>query len=77
MLLVNFVYAFVGYLYLWIRYMDNNKVQEVKEEYYENSYATAGATLLLSVIGAIFFIVLLTFLIGAIYIVFTRPPAPY
>ncbi|AXG71644.1 hypothetical protein KORDIASMS9_03901 [Kordia sp. SMS9] len=77
MLLVNFAYAIVGYLYLWIRYMDNDKVQEVKEEYYENSYVTAGATVLLSVVGTIFFIVLLIILIGTFYIVFTRPPSPY
>lgn len=72
----DLVYAVIGYLYLWIRYRDREKVAEIKREYYEDRYATAGAQLLLSVVGAIFFIALLIALFGIIYIILTRPPSP-
>ncbi|PTX61675.1 hypothetical protein C8N46_104319 [Kordia periserrulae] len=74
---LHLIYMFIGFLYLWIRYRDRKKVASAKKELYDDSYSVAGATVLLSVVGAIFFIVLLIFLIGTIYIIFTRPPSPY
>ncbi|WP_298519011.1 hypothetical protein [uncultured Kordia sp.] len=67
----------IGYLYLWIRYRDGEKVAKVKRELYENSYSVAGAQLLISAFGVVLFIVLSIFLIAAIYAVFKHPPAAY
>lgn len=72
---VRLIYFPIGFLYLWIRYRNREKVAKAKKEYYENSYVTAGATLLLSVIGVLFFVALAAILIIVLYLVFTRPPS--
>lgn len=72
---LRLIYFPIGFLYLWIRYRNREKVAEVKKEKYENSYAIAGATLVLSGFGVILFILLSIFLIAAIYAIFKHPPA--
>lgn len=72
---LRLIYFPIGFLYLWIRYRNGEKVAEAKKEKYENSYAVAGATLLVSAVGVVFFIVLSVFLIGAIYAIFKHGPS--
>ncbi|WP_298420906.1 hypothetical protein [uncultured Kordia sp.] len=74
-ILGSIVYASIGFVYLWIRYRNSEKVAEVKQEYYEDRYAVAGMKLLLSIIGIIFMVALLIALFGIIYIILTRPPS--
>lgn len=77
MYLLRPVYFLIGYLYLWIRYRNDEKVAEIKKDYYENSYATAGAILVASGFGIVLFVLLSAFLIAAIYTIFKHPPAAY
>ncbi|MEM6721000.1 MAG: hypothetical protein AAF611_16840 [Bacteroidota bacterium] len=72
---IRLIYIPVGFLYLWIRYRNGEKVAEAKKEKYENSYSTAGATLVVSTVGVVFFIVLSIILIGAIYVIFKHGPS--
>jgi len=76
--LVALLYTIIGYLYLWIRYQNHEKVAQVKREKYEDRYAVAGALIIFSTIGVIFLIALSIILLGTIYIIFTKPPSkPY
>ena len=67
----------VGFLYLWIRYRNREKVAEIKKEYYENSYSVAGSILVMSGFGVVLFVLLSIFLIVAIYAIFKHPPTAY
>ncbi len=71
------IYFLIGYIYLWIRYRTDEKVAEIKKDYYEDSYATAGAILVASGFGIVLFVLLSAFLIAAIYAVFKHPPSAY
>lgn len=67
----------IGFLYLWIRYRNSEKVAEIKREHYENSYSVAGSILVLSGFGVVLFVLLSGFLIAAIYALFKHPPTAY
>ncbi|EAQ49573.1 hypothetical protein [Leeuwenhoekiella blandensis] len=45
------IYSVTGYLYLWIRYRNKNKVMEVLQKEYDGRYYDAGARLILSIFG--------------------------
>jgi len=75
--LLHPIYFLIGYIYLWIRYRTDEKVAEIKKDYYEDSYATAGAILVASGFGIVLFVLLSAFLIAAIYAVFKHPPSAY
>lgn len=72
-----FFYYPIGYLYLWIRYRNHEKVAEIKREYYENSYSVAGSILVMSAFGVVLFVLLSIFLIAVIYAIFKHPPTAY
>lgn len=67
------IYGFIGYLYLWVRYRNHEKVLQIKEENYDDQYSVAGAQLVMSIIGIIFISALLFMLICVIYIAITKP----
>jgi hypothetical protein len=69
------LYYPVGWLYLWIRYRNKEKIKLVLEEDYENSYHFAGVQFILSTFGKLLFILLLLMLLAvvgrSIYTAFT------
>ena len=67
------IYGFIGYLYLWIRYRNREKVLQIKEDNYEDQYWVAGAQFVMSIVGIIFFIALSIGLIIIIYVAITKP----
>ena len=59
----NIVYIFIGWVYLWIRYRNKNKVNDILNNKYEGNYLFVGAELILSIFGILLIILLITFLI--------------
>lgn len=68
--MAEIVYPIIGWIYLWIRYRNKEKVKQVLKEEFENSYENAGATLSLKTFGVIMIILLVCFLLGMIYAFF-------
>ncbi|MEM5564320.1 hypothetical protein WNY78_04365 [Psychroserpens sp. AS72] len=69
------LYYPIGWIYLWIRYRNKEKIKSILAEKYEDSYHNAGAQLVLSTFGKLLFALLLLMLLTvigrAIYEVFT------
>lgn len=63
----EFLYPFIGRIYLWIRYRNKEKVQSVLKEKYNDSYYDAGATKVLHFMGIIFITILVIVLILVVY----------
>jgi hypothetical protein len=48
------LYPIIGYLYLWIRYRNREKINEALVKNYENSYSVAGFMVIWKPIGFLF-----------------------
>lgn len=66
-LIGSLLYSFIGWVYLWIRYRNKEKVQTVLKEKYNDSFYDAGATKVLHFVGVLFITVLVVVLIAVIY----------
>jgi hypothetical protein len=62
----SIIYYPVGWLYLWIRYRNKNKVKTILKEKYDNSYYTAGALLMWKTFGILLFMLIVLFLLTVI-----------
>lgn len=60
------IFNLFGFLYLWIKYRNKEKVEEVLINKYDNRYFNAGAQLSLSIIGIILITVLIILLLTII-----------
>lgn len=65
----------LGYIILRFKYPNKKERQRILKETYNDSYLTAGIVWPLKIIGAIFFVALLSFLIIIIYRILFFPPA--
>ena len=66
-LIGGLLYSFIGWVYLWIRYRNKEKIRSVLKEKYNNSYQDVGATKVLYFIGIVLIIILVVFLLAVIY----------
>ncbi len=62
----SILYYPIGWLYLWLRYRNKNKVEAILKEKYESEYYIAGTQLVWSTFGIVLFILLSLFLIAVI-----------
>ena len=61
------LYSFIGWVYLWIRYRNKEKIKTVLKEEYDGSYGNVGSIKILQFIGIIMIILLGAFLLVIIY----------
>ena len=62
----DILYFPIGWIYLWIRYRNKEKIKQVLKEDYEDSYYVAGAQLVWSAFGILLFTILIIFLLVVI-----------
>jgi hypothetical protein len=60
------IYTFFGYIYMWIRYRNKEKIKQVLKNDYENSYSTIGYLVIWKPVGVIFLVLIVCLLIAAI-----------
>ena len=66
----SLLYWPIGWLYLWIRYRNTEKVQEVLLYKYENNYGVAGALFIGKTFGIIFLSLVVLLILAAIIATF-------
>lgn len=59
----SILYAPVGFLLLWVRYRNKEKVKNILEKEYEGSYGVAGAWFLGKAFGILLFSLLSIFIV--------------
>ncbi len=64
--IASILYYPIGWLYLWIKYRNKEKVKEVLQDKYDGKYYFAGAQLTLSIFGKILLILLVLFILVVI-----------
>ena len=67
------IYPLIGWIYIWLRYRDKEKVIKNLKEKYDNSYYSVGATIAMQFILGILGVLLVTFLIVIIISLFKNP----
>lgn len=67
------IYPLIGWIYIWLRYRNKEKVIKNLKEKYDNSYYSVGAIISMQFILGILGILLLTFLIVIIISIFKNP----
>lgn len=65
-----FLVRLSGWLFLWVRYRDGEKVAQALEEEYENDYYNAGMILFLNIIVLLFLAGILGLLAAGVYSIF-------
>lgn len=61
--IASILYYPIGWLYLWIKYRNKKKIQEILQDKYDGKYYVAGAQLTVSIFGIILLMLLLLFLL--------------
>jgi len=59
----SLVYIFVGWSYLWIRYRNKKKVNDVLNEKFDGNYRFVGAQIILGTFGIFLILLLALFLL--------------
>ena len=65
-MLADILYYPIGWLYLWLRYRNKEKIKEVLKNEYDNQYYDAGAQFVMSVFGIVLLGLLVILLFGVI-----------
>lgn len=65
-MLADILYYPIGWLYLWFRYRNKEKIKEVLKNEYDNQYYDAGAQFVMSVFGIVLLGLLVILLFGVI-----------
>ncbi|SDR65898.1 hypothetical protein SAMN04488552_0208 [Christiangramia echinicola] len=58
------MYHLVGWIYIWIRYRDKERVRSIIQTKYNDRFYNAGVEFIFSIFGVILISVLLIFLFG-------------
>ena len=64
------LYYPIGFLYLWIRYRNKERVKKVLHEKYDGAYYLAGASIFLNVVGVILTALIIALLLSALFGIF-------
>ncbi len=66
-LLFDILFSAIGKLYMYIRYFEKDRRMEVLRKEFDNSYQLVGKTKILQVFVIVFMVILLAFIVAAIY----------
>ena len=64
------LYFPIGWIYLWTRYRNKNRIEQVLLEKYENSYYVAGVLLIWKSFGIVFLFLVFVLICTAIFATF-------
>ena len=67
MLESNIIFYPIGWMYLWIRYRNEETIEKVLIEKYEESYSVAGKLFCLKTFGVVFIILILLMILAVFY----------
>lgn len=68
--MAEIVYPIIGWIYLWIRYRNKEKVKQILKDEYGNRYYDAGAILSMKTFGVILIVLLSVAILAIIYALF-------
>lgn len=63
---MEIIYYFFGYIYMWIRFRNKERIKEILKRDYENSYQTVGLLIVWKPIGIIFLVLIACMIIAII-----------